>query len=133
MELRTLDAFLDELCPHVRPLITRIMEREDECELLDWFRRRPLTWLQVDDIAYHLQRSREQVNEMLNWLVEAGIAQCRFISDLTFYSLTDDSEILNTLEAFWSWRDNWYTHLEQVKHHLYYHTTRDDLVVRINP
>ena len=132
MELRTLDIFLNELHPRVRPLITQIMEREDECELLDLFRCRPLTWLEVDDIAYHLRRSRAQVNERVNWLVDAGIVQCRFVSGLTFYSLTNDSEIANALEAFWSWRENWYAHLEQVKHHLYDRTTRDDLTTWIN-
>jgi predicted transcriptional regulator len=132
MELRTSDTFLNELCPQVRPLITQIMEREEERDLLALFRRRPLTWLQVDDIAYYLQCSQAQVNEILNRLVDAGIVQDRFISGLTFFSVTNDSEISNALEAFWSWSDNWNAHLEQIKHHLRHDTTRNALAALIN-
>ena len=123
MAPRTLDEFLNELCPRARPLIAQIVERESECEVLDFFRRRPRTWLEVDDIAYHLRRPHAQVNEMLCWLANAEIVQCRTISSLTFYGLTCDLECLGALEQFWAWREDWHSHLEWVKHNLRQHAT----------
>ena len=111
--------FLDELCPRLRPLIACVMNCECGCEALDFFRHRPLTWLEASDIAYHLRQPYDQVVAALNQLTALGILE-RFtvLGSWTFYGLTQSAEILNALEQFWAWRDDWHMRMEQVKHEL---------------
>lgn len=115
MDEVTRQQFLDELCPQIRPLIARLMDCACGCEILELFRRRPLTSLQASDIAYHLRLPQPQVIEGLSLLVDAGVIECRGILDFTFYGLTHDSEIQRALEQFWVWRDHWRTRLERVR------------------
>ena len=124
MELRTLDAFLNELSPRVRPLIAQTIENEFYYEVLDFFRRRAKTSLEVYDIGYHLRRPPEVLDMALRSLVGSGFLRCRDIFDLTFYSLTDDPELLQALEFYWDWRESWQAFLDQLKLNLHYTTDR---------
>ena len=116
MNESTRQELLSELCPRLRPLIARVMECECGCEVLDFFRQRPLAWLEAPDIAYHLRQSQAQVIEALNQLTEAGILE-RFtvLSRWTFYGLARNAGILQALEQFWSWRDDYSTRLERAE------------------
>ncbi|MBI5030398.1 MAG: hypothetical protein HZB51_07715 [Chloroflexi bacterium] len=127
MELRTLDELSNDLSPHARSLITQIIQQENACQLLDLFQQRPRTWLEPEDIAFHLHCSLDQIDQALAWLSTTQVVQLHSILGFKFYGLTEDSEILNALERFWSWRDNWLTHLERVKDNLYQQTTRHAL------
>ncbi len=118
MEEATRQGFLDELCPQIRPLIARLMDCDCGCNILEFFRRRPLTSLQASDIAYHVRRPRTQVIEALNLLAEIGVIECQQIPDFAFYRLTRDSEIQSALEQFWIWQDYWHTHLSRVRESL---------------
>ncbi len=111
--------FLDELCPRLRPLIAGVMDCECGCEALDFFRRRPLTWLEASDIAYHLRQPNDQIAAALNRLSALGLLE-RFtvLGSWTFYGLTRSAEILNALEQFWAWRDDWHTRMDRLKHEL---------------
>lgn len=107
---------MDGLCPSIRPLVACMMDCEGGCRVLDLFRRRPLTWLQVSDISYHVSQPREQLDATLNRLVGLGILECLNVSGIwTFYGLTRDARILECLEQFWVWRDDWQTRWGQVQ------------------
>jgi DNA-binding IclR family transcriptional regulator len=116
MHDKTQQEFLNELCPHLRPLIARVLECECGCQTLDFFRRRPLAWLEASDIAYHLHRPPNETTEILKRLTEAGVLE-RFtvLDSRTFYGLSQRHEILQALDQFWAWRDHWDAQLEQVK------------------
>lgn len=130
MELRTLEAFLNELCPRVRPLIAQAVKNEFDCEVLDFFQRRANTSFEVYDIGYHLRRLPEQLDQPLRSLVVSGLLRCRVIFGLTFYSLTDDPEMLQALEKFWDWREAWRAYLDQLK--LNFHFTTEQVFVDAN-
>ena len=127
MELRTLDELSNALSPRARALITQIMQRDCACQLLDLFHQRPRTWLQVEDIAYYLRCPLTQTDQVLSWLADTQVVQSHSVSGLTFYSLTEDSELVGALEQFWSWRENWFSHLDRVRQNLFQHTTRHAL------
>jgi len=110
--------FLDELCPQIRPLVARLMDCSCGCEILEFFRRRPLTSLEASDIAYHLRQPQSQIIEALSWLVCTGVIECQKIRDFTFYGLTHDIEIQRALEQFWVWRDHWHARLEGIRNRL---------------
>jgi len=114
--------FLNDLCPQVRPLIADLMNCDCGCEILEFFRRRPLTSLQASDIAYHVRQSQAQVAETLNLLVGAKVIEPQKVLDFTFYGLTHDLEIQRALEQFWVWRDHWHTHLSRIYEGLQFST-----------
>ena len=116
MDESTRQELLDELCPHLRPLIARVMDCECGCEVLDFFRQRSLTWLEASDIAYHLRQSPAYVIEALNQLAEVGILERHTVlSRWTFYGLARNAGILQALEQFWSWRDDYHARLERAE------------------
>lgn len=111
--------FIDELCPRLRPLIGCVMDCECGSEVVEFFRRRSRTWLEASDIAYHLRQPYDQVVAALNQLTALGILErLTVLGSWTFYGLTQSAKILNALEQFWAWRDDWRTRMEQLKHEL---------------
>ena len=119
MDLQLRQEFLNDLCPHLQPLAAGVMDCECGNEVVEFFRRRPRTWLEASDIVYHLRQPNDQVAAALNQLTALGILE-RFtvLSSWTFYGLTQSTEIVNALEQFWAWRDDWHTRMEQLKHEL---------------
>ncbi len=115
MDEKTRQEFLGELCPRLRPLALRMMECPCGCEALDFFRYRTRVWLETADIAHYLHQPIDRVIAALNLLTEVGILERRDIFGVAFYGLTHNEEILNALEQFWTWRDDWLAHLERVK------------------
>lgn len=107
MNATTLEEFLDDLCPHVRPVIASIMECEGGCRALDLLYSRPRTWLETADLAYHLQQPLEQVIPTLEQLVYFRVLSRRAIFGMAFYRLTEDEEILQALDQYWTWREVW--------------------------
>ncbi len=122
MQDLTQQEFLNELCPRLRPLIARVLECDCTCQTLDFFRRRPLAWLESSDIAYHLHRPEDETIELLKQLTEAGLLD-RFtvLNSQTFYGLAPRSDILKALDQFWVWRDHWNAQLERVRDALQLH------------
>ncbi len=129
MQDLTQQEFLNELCPRLRPLIARILECDCACQTLDFFRRRPLAWLESSDISYHLQRPQAETIKILEQLTEVGLLD-RFtvLNSQTFYGLASRSEILKALDQFWVWRDHWNAQLEQVKDTLQLHAIRESTI-----
>ncbi|MCL5951754.1 MAG: hypothetical protein M1132_08545 [Chloroflexi bacterium] len=112
----TRDEFLDKLSPDIRPLIACAMDCECGCEVLDFFRQRPLVWLEVSDIVYHLKQPHGQVVNALNQLTDARILEgFTVLGAWTFYGLTRDAEVLVALEQFWRLRDDWHVRWERVR------------------
>lgn len=122
MQDLTQQEFLNELCPRLRPLIAHVLECDRACQVLDFFRRRPLAWLEASDIAYHLHHPQDETTEILKQLTEAGLLD-RFtvLNSRTFYGLPQRGDILQALDQFWGWRDHWKAQLEQVKDVLQLH------------
>ena len=119
MDLQLRQEFLNDLCPRLQPLAACVMDCECGSEVVEFFRRRSRTWLEASDIIYHLRQPNDQVTAALNQLTALGILE-RFtvLNSWTFYGLTQSAEILNALEQFWAWRDDWHTRMERVKHEL---------------
>lgn len=129
MEDPTQQEFLNELCPRLRPLVARVLECECACQMLDFFRRRPLAWLEASDIAYHLHRPQEETVEILKQLTDTGfLDQFTVMNGRTFYGLPARSDILKALDQFWAWRDHWNAQLEQVKDTLQLRAIRESTV-----
>lgn len=120
---------LNELCPRLRPLIAHVLECDCACQTLDFFRRRPLTWLEASDIAYHLHRPQEETVAILKQLTETGLLD-RFtvLNSRTFYGLPERRDILKALDLFWEWRDHWNAQLEQVKDALQLHAIDESIL-----
>jgi predicted transcriptional regulator len=115
----TRQEFLNELCPHLRPLIAQVLDCECACELLDFFRQRPITWLQASDIAYHLRRSESQAIDALDRLIDARLIERKAVLDSwTFYRLGYETEASQALEQFWLLRDDHLARLERAKEEL---------------
>lgn len=113
---QTQQELLDELCPQLRPLIGGVMKCQHACQALDFFRGRPHAWLQVSDIAYHLDLPAATTEHVLNRLRELGILERITVLDqFMFYGLSHQEETLRFLDQYWSWRDVWRSQLEQVK------------------
>ncbi len=112
---KTRQVYLDELCPRLRPIAQRVMDCPCGCEALDFFRYRSRVWLETADIVHYLGLRLDQGVAALNLLTELGILERRDIFGVGFYGLTHDEQVLNALEQFWAWRDDWHTRLEQVK------------------
>lgn len=109
------EEFLNDLCPRIRPVVAHLMECDCGCAVLDFFRQRPLTWLQASDVAYHLRQPHQVIAETLNQIAEAGLVERRNILNSTFYGLTKNENLLNALEQFWVWRDDWRSRVESVR------------------
>ncbi len=124
--------FLDELCPRLRPLIACVMDCACGSQVIEFYRRRSRTWLEASDIAYHLRKPNDQVAAALYRLTALGILE-RFtvLGSWTFYGLTQKPEILNALEQFWTWRDDWRMRVEQVKNELQLPTTGESSYVSL--
>ncbi|MBI4674535.1 MAG: hypothetical protein HY741_23055 [Chloroflexi bacterium] len=99
--------FLDDLCPRVRPLVAHILSCGCGCAALDLFQNRPRTWNETADIAYHLQQPTEEVIQDLNLLADLGVIDRRDSLGMTFYRLTEDKEILQALDQYWTSREVW--------------------------
>lgn len=115
MEEITGQEFLNELCPLLRPVARRVMECPCGCEALDFFRFRTRVWLEAADIAHHVRQPVDQVIVALNLLGELGILERRDILGVAFYGMARNEQILNALEQFWAWRDDWHMRLERVR------------------
>ncbi len=115
MDEKTRQEFLDELCPRVRPLAARVMDCACGCEALDLFRYRTRVWLETADIAHYLKQPIDHVVAALDDLTEIGILERRDIFGMAFYGMTQNEAVLNALEQFWAWRDEWQARLERVK------------------
>ena len=108
--------FLNELCPHLRPMIAHVAGCECGIQALDFFRRRPHAWLQMGDIAYHLNLSRKQTAALLRVLIEERILERICVLDTwTFYGLSQRPESLAALDQFWAWRDDWHARIQHVR------------------
>lgn len=108
--------FISELCPRLRPLIARVLQYECGCHMLDFFRQRPRAWLQAMDIAYYLHQRPTQTEATLEELVQEGILERFTVLDtFTFYGLSQSPKVLQALEQFWAWRDDWKAQVEQVR------------------
>ncbi len=115
MEEKTREEFLNDLCPRIRMVVADLMEYNCGCALLDFFRQRPLTWLTASDLAYHLRQPHPQVVAALDQMVKTRFVERRSILNATFYSLTRNENLLNVLEQFWIWRDDWQNRVESVR------------------
>lgn len=112
---KTQEEFLKDLCPRVRAIIEHIMDCSCGCEALDLFQKRPRSWNECKDIAFYLKRPTEDVASTLNLLHDLGAIQSREIFEMTFYHLTDDSEILEALDQYWTWRELWRSRWRQMQ------------------
>lgn len=112
---KTRDEFLNDLCPRVRPIIAQIMECECGCELLELFRTRPRTLLELADVIYHAKLSSEDVSRALEQLHTLAIIERREVLDTKFYCLTQEAEIIAALEQYWTWRQVWQARLQEVR------------------
>ncbi len=115
MEEKTREEFLNDLCPRIRTVVADLMEYDCGCAVLDFFRQRPLTWLEASDVAYHLRQPHPQVVAALDQIAKTRFVERRSISNATFYSLTRNEKLLNVLEQFWIWRDDWQHRVESVR------------------
>lgn len=114
----TAEDFLDDLCPRVRPLIEHILNCGCGCEALDLFQNRPHTWNETADIAYFLQLPTERVVRTLDLLSELKVIECRDVLGTTFYRLTEDSEILDRLDQYSTWREVWRSQWQEMQNAL---------------
>jgi hypothetical protein len=121
--------FLREPCPGLRPLIVRVLDCKCGCHVLDFFRRRPLTWLEASDIAYHLRQPDDEVVTALNHLANIGIVQRLIVLGYSFCGLTRDADALEAIEQFWVWRDIRHAHLERVSDALRLRSVREFAVL----
>lgn len=98
---------MSDLCPRARPLIVQVMDCACGCEALDFFRTRSRTWLEVADIAYYMSQTEKEVAVALHALTHIGVTERREIFDTAFYSLTRNAEVLEALDQYWLWREEW--------------------------
>lgn len=115
MDNATREEFLSDLCPRVRPLIVQLMDCACGCEALDFFRTRSHTRLEVADIAYHMSQTEMEVAVALRALTQIGVVERQEIFDTAFYSLTRNAEVLEALDQYWLWRDEWNARWRRVK------------------
>ncbi len=120
----TLQEFLAELCPRLRPVVARVMDCRYGCEILDFFRHRRLVWLEAADIANYVSAPLDQVGGAVDQLARLGLLEHRDVLGNAYYGLTHDAEILNHLEQFWTWRDDWSEHWQRAKGELRLNTAR---------
>lgn len=97
--------FLHDLCPNIRPLVGEILACPCGCELLEFFRDRPTTWLEVEDIAFYVRQSSSSVLLGLSRLHELGLIERHDVHGMTLYALTEAAQHTAALEQFWIWRD----------------------------
>jgi hypothetical protein len=121
MDAQTLTEFLNELCPRLRPLITRVMDCPCGCETLDLLRLRARTWLTASDIAYHVNASIEHVQVALELFVSAEIVERHDVMQWTFYALARDEGIQTALEQYWLQRDDWRDRVTRMQETLHLH------------
>lgn len=114
----TLQDFLDEFCPRLRPMIARLLACECACNALELFRTRPRVWLEASDIAYYLGQPLEKTLQTLDQLLEMRIVERHLILDYTFYGLTRDQAVLDLIEPLWLLRDEWRLHLARLTREL---------------
>ena len=115
MDEKTRQEFLNVLCPRIRPIAARVMDCACGCEALDLFRYRTRVWLEIADIAHYLKQPLDHVVGALDLLTEIGILERRDIFGMAFYGMTRNQQVLNALEQFWAWRDEWHVQLERVR------------------
>lgn len=115
MSDKTQDEFLNDLCPRIRSTIVHIMNCDCGCEALDLFQKRPRTWNETADIAYLLKRSAQEIVPTLNHLLAFKVIQQREISGTPFYRLTENTEILEGLDQYWTWRDVWRSRWQEIQ------------------
>lgn len=115
MHDKTRDEFLNDLCPHIRPIIIQIMTCDCGCEALDLFQKRPRTWNESADIAYLLKRSVQEVIPTLHHLLDLNVIQYREIFGTPYYRLTEDTEVLEALDQYWTWRGVWRSGWQQMQ------------------
>lgn len=116
MRDETQQDFVDELCPRLRPIISSILKSDGACQALDFFRRRPRTWLQASDLSYYIRQPLKRTQLMLELLTQAGILeQFTVLNQLVFYGLSQHSESVRALDQYWACRDDWHARLEQVE------------------
>lgn len=115
MNAITREEFLNDLCPNVRPTIASIMECECGCEALDLLYKRPRTWTETADIAYHLRQPVEQVAATLERLDYYLVLNRRDIFGMAFYRLTEDLGILHALNQYFIWREVWRSRWQQTQ------------------
>lgn len=115
MNALTREEFLEDLCPSVRPIIASIMECEGGCEALDLLYKRPRTWLETADIAYHLGHPVDQTAATLERLYYFMVLKRRNIFGIAFYHLTENQQILEALDQYWTWREVWRSRWQQTQ------------------
>ena len=118
MNTITREEFLDDLCPRVRPIIAAIMECECGCEALDVLYSRPRTWTETADLAYHLRQPVEQVVPTLERFLSVGVLSRRDLFGMVFYRLTEDQEMRQALDQYWTWREVWRRHWQETQNAL---------------
>lgn len=115
MNALTREEFLEDLCPGVRPIIAAVMECECGCEALDLLYNRPRTWLETTDIAYHLGQPVDKTIATLERLHYFLVLNRRDIFGIAFFHLTENQEILQALDQYWTWREVWRSRWQQTQ------------------